>query len=63
MSGTKQAIVLGAIPISIGLVYLGFQEATGSLATKDVAGVTMLLALGLAIGFGMLVILRGAQDL
>ena len=63
MSGTKQALVLGAIPIAVGISYLLFQEAVGNEAVKDAAGVTMLIAFGLAIGFGFLVILRGARDL
>ena len=64
MSGTRQALVLGAIPIIIGLIYFSAQEVVGPLpAVVDPAGVTMLIALGLAVGFGMLVILRGARDL
>ena len=63
MSGTRQAIILGAIPIIIGIAYLTAQETLGTEAVSDMAGVTMLIALGLAIGFGMLVILRGARDL
>jgi dipeptide/tripeptide permease len=63
MSGTRQALVLGAIPIIIGLIYLTAQEVIGPPAVLDPAGVTMLISLGLAMGFGMLVILRGARDL
>ena len=63
MSGTRQAVVLGAIPIIIGIVYFIAQETLGTSQVADPAGVTMLIALGLAIGFGMLVILRGARDL
>ncbi|MFV2063245.1 MAG: hypothetical protein ACC726_06990 [Chloroflexota bacterium] len=63
MSGIKQAVFLGAIPIVVAIAYLIFQEAAGDEAIIDAAGVTMLIALGLAIGFGMLVILRGARDL
>jgi len=63
MSGIKQAVILGAFPISVGIAYFIFQEAVGNQAVIDPAGVTMLIALGLAIGFGMLVILRGARDL
>jgi hypothetical protein len=63
MSGIKQATILGSIPIVIGIVYFVLQENLGTSGTIDPAGVTMLLALGLAIGFGMLVILRGARDL
>ena len=39
------------------------QEAVGVEAWIDPAGVILLVALGLAMGFGMLVILRGARDL
>jgi hypothetical protein len=35
----------------------------GVAGTVDPAGVVMLFALGLAMGFGFLVILRGARDL
>jgi Flp pilus assembly protein TadB len=60
---TRWALVLGAIPIAIGLLYLTLQEAVGVEAWIDPAGVVLLVALGLAMGFGMLVILRGARDL
>ena len=63
MSGTRQAIVLGAIPVTVGVAYFVAQEVNGTFANLDPAGVTMLIALGLAMGFGMLVILRGARDL
>ena len=76
MSGIRQAIILGAIPIAVGLFYLLLQVAFGQqvewlvtdgvelvTGTVDPAGVILLLALGLAMGFGMLVILRGARDL
>ena len=63
MSGIKQAVILGAIPITVAIAYLIFQEAAGDEAIIDAAGVTMLFALGLAVSFGMLVILRGARDL
>ena len=84
MSGIRQAVVLGAIPIVVGLLYLGLQVANGQATewvsddgsvfdaagnlvaditgTMDPAGVVLLIALGLAMGFGMLVILRGARD-
>ena len=63
MSGIKQAIVLGAIPIAVGIIYWVLQQVRGTEAVIDAAGATMLIALGLAMGFGMLVILRGARDL
>ncbi len=80
MSGIRQALVLGAIPVAVGLIYLALQLALGdptaweivglpndALAfisgNTDPAGVTLLIALGLAMGFGMFVILRGARDL
>jgi hypothetical protein len=60
---TRWALVLGAIPIVIGLIYLVVQQAVGIEAWIDPGGVVLLVALGLAMGFGMLVILRGARDL
>jgi hypothetical protein len=63
VSRTVQALILGTIPVTVGVIYLVLQEVNGTAATTDAAGVTMLIALGLAIGFGMLVILRGARDL
>ena len=63
MNLSRWALVLGAIPVLIGLIYLVVQEAVGVEAWIDPAGVVLLVALGLAMGFGMLVILRGARDL
>jgi Flp pilus assembly protein TadB len=60
---TRWSLVLGAIPVVIGLIYLFLQEAIGIEAWIDPAGVILLVALGLSMGFGMLVILRGARDL
>jgi hypothetical protein len=62
MSGTRQALLLGAIPIVIGIIYYLGAEALGTYGV-DAGGTTLLIALGLAMGFGMLVILRGARDL
>ncbi len=62
-NGTRAAIILGALPILVGLAYLAVQVANGTDANKDAAGVTMLIALGLAMAFGFMVILRGAKDL
>ena len=63
MSGIKQALLLGAIPVVIGTIYLLLPEISAAAVQVDAAGATMLIALGLAMGFGMLVILRGARDL
>ena len=85
MSGTRQALILGAIPIVVGLIYLvlqvTFAEGAGWVLTDgsffddagaivaemfgtiDPAGVVLLLALGISMGFGFMVILRGARDL
>jgi|GEM_PF-2210246 len=63
MSGIKKALILGAFPIIVGILYYVFQQVSGTTATIDPAGVTLLIALGLAMGFGMLVILHGARDL
>lgn len=60
---TRWALVLGAIPVVIGILYWAAQQVVGVTAWIDPAGVTLLVALGLAMGFGMLVILRGARDL
>ncbi len=62
MSGIKEAIFLGAIPVVIGIIYWVLPNVM-DVDVIDAAGATMLIALGLAMGFGMLVILRGARDL
>ena len=62
MSGIKEAVFLGAIPIVIGIIYWVLPNVF-DIDVIDAAGATMLIALGLAMGFGMLVILRGARDL
>jgi hypothetical protein len=63
MSGIKQALNFGALPIGVAVLYFVLNEAFGSTNTIDPAGATMLIALGLAMGFGLLVILRGARDI
>ncbi len=62
MSGVRPALALGAIPLVIGIIYWALPNLYGG-DYIDAAGATMLIALGLAMGFGMLVILRGARDL
>jgi len=56
-------VVLGAIPIVIGLIYLGLQWASDNDLVVDPAGIILLVMLGVSMAFGMLVILRGARDL
>ncbi len=63
MSGTRGALILGAVPITIALIYVIWPTITTGAASEEAAGFVLLLALGLAMGFGMLVILRGARDL
>ena len=62
MTQTRAAILLGAIPIIVGLFYYFGAETLGGYGI-DAGGTTLLIALGMAMGFGMLVILRGARDL
>ncbi|CAN5652396.1 hypothetical protein BH23CHL8_BH23CHL8_16520 [soil metagenome] len=63
MSGWRAAIVLGLIPIVVGGVYWFLNYSAGTDLTSDAAGATMLVALGLGMGFGTLVLVRGARDL
>ena len=63
MSGWRAAIVLGLIPIAVGTAYWLLNYSGGTGRTVDAAGATMLVALGLAMGFGTLVLVRGARDL
>lgn len=62
MSGIKQALIFGALPIGVAILYFVVEQAFGTPLTIDPAGGTLLFALGLAMGFGVLVILRGARD-
>ena len=62
MSGVRQALLLGAIPIVIGIIYWAVPSVL-DVNYVDAVGATLLIALGLAMGFGFLVILRGARDL
>ena len=62
MNQTRAALLLGGIPILIGIIYYVGAEALGGIGV-DAGGTTLLIALGMAMGFGMLVILRGARDL
>ena len=63
MSGWRIAIALGLAPIVVGLAYYFLNDLDGTELTIDLAGATMLVALGLAMGFGVLVLVSGARDL
>ena len=56
-------VALGAVPIVIGLIYLGLQWVDDNDMRIDPAGIVLLIMLGVSMAFGMLVILRGARDL
>jgi hypothetical protein len=62
MNGTRAAILLGAIPVVIGIIYWVLPNVL-DVAVNEAPGATLLIALGLAMGFGFAVILRGARDL
>ena len=47
----------------MGAIYFMAQEMSGDPAVIDPGGALLLVCLGLAMGFGFLVILRGARDL
>jgi hypothetical protein len=63
MSGIRGALALGAFPVIVAAIYVIWPMLTTGDASEEAAGFVMLLALGLSMGFGMLVILRGARDL
>jgi hypothetical protein len=56
----RAALVLGAFFVTVGIVYLLSQ---GSGIFADRSGATMLLALGVAMGFAFSVLLRGSREL
>jgi hypothetical protein len=63
MSGIRTALVLGVVPVIVGAAYWLLNVASGTELTIDAAGATMLIAFGLALGFGTFVVVRGATDL
>jgi Flp pilus assembly protein TadB len=63
MSKTLAALLIGVIPVIVGLVYWAVQQAFGDSAIIDPGGALLLICLGVSMGFGFLVILRGARDL
>jgi hypothetical protein len=62
VSGIRQALLLGAIPVVIGIIYWALPHLF-QVNVIDAVGATLLIALGLSMGFGFLVILRGARDI
>ena len=56
----RNALVLGAIFVAVGVGYLWLQ---GSGNTADRAGVTMLIILGGAMMFTFTILLRGSRGL
>ena len=63
MSGVRESVLLGSIPVIVGLIYLALPLLFPEPAQVDAAGGLMLIALGLAMGFSVFVILRGARDI
>ena len=63
MSGVRPALILGIVPIIVGITYWILDTTFGSELEIDAAGATMLIAFGLALGFGAFVVVRGATDL
>jgi len=63
VNGIRPAIVLGAIPVIVGIVYFVVQESLGTPLVLDPAGALLLASLGAAMGFGVYVLVNGARDL
>jgi lipoprotein signal peptidase len=59
MFNWKGAFVLLGMFVVVGLIYWFVQTPT----TVDRTGVTLLIILGVAMGFGFLVLLRGSREL
>ncbi|MGI8702887.1 MAG: hypothetical protein ACR2JZ_00015 [Candidatus Limnocylindrales bacterium] len=56
----RNAIILGAVFVITGLIYLIVQ---GSGEWMDRAGVTLLIAIGIAMAFTFTILLRGSGEL
>jgi hypothetical protein len=63
VSGIRPALILGIVPLVVGILYWLLNYTLGTELTIDGAGATMLIAFGLALGFGTFVVVRGATDL
>jgi hypothetical protein len=55
----RTALILGAVFVATGIVYLVLQTAEGF----DYAGVVMLIAVGIAMAFAFAILLRGSGEL
>jgi len=60
---TLAALLMGIIPVVIGILYFVLQEMSGDGTIIDPGVALLLICLGVSMGFGFLVILRGARDL
>ena len=56
----RSALFLGALFVVIGVVYFFVQGRGNEL---DLTGVTLLIAVGAAMGFTFLILLRGSGEL
>jgi hypothetical protein len=55
------AVVLGIVFVAVGIIYWFVQHF--DLTTLDYQGATLLIVLGIAMGFGFTVLLRGSREL
>ena len=55
----RNALILGAVFVATGIVYLVLQTPEGF----DAAGVVMLIAVGIAMAFAFSILLRGSGEL
>jgi len=64
MTPTRAVLLLGAIIVIHALAYWFMIEFLDlAVGSPDAAGTIMLIGLGLAMGFGGYVLVRGARDL
>lgn len=61
MNAIKPALVLGGLTVLLGIIYVGLPILSGD--EVEPAGFILLVALGLSMAFGLLVVLHGARDL
>ena len=57
----RNALILGAIFVIVGLLYAWLQRF--DFRALDAAGATLLVVLGLAMGFTFLILLRGSRGM